>query len=542
MAHVAEPKLAPASEKPKQFLLSSETVRRMGARVQRAALAFSSNAFALTAAYTLLVIPVTIAIAARRSFWFDEIYTVYLAHLTPSQLWQALLAAADQMPPMFDLITRWMFAAFGQSTLVARTPSVIAYWFAGLCVFRFVSFRTAPVWGFLAALLPFATGSAYYASEARPYSLLVAFTALAMAAWQSAAAGHRRKLSLFLLAAAIFLAVNSHYYAVLLVIPFFCGEAVRAWRTKRIDWHVLACVTLPYSILFLFLPFIRHSERLLSDHAWNRPSLSSLYEAYPYVFGSVGPIIWAVLIASVAVFYFSRRATAAHRTEEPQPLPPAHETVAALALTLLPVPAFIAAITATHMIYPRYVLEIVVGAAILFGFACYQLGRGSVTYALTGCAIIGVFIVASCIKSVRNMPSATEGCPVVAESGATTSWPVVVDDTKIFLRCYYYSNPEMKSRLRFVSGPKEAIALGLGNSLHRLMLVAGRVFHVPVVPYEVFRARHRHFYLEQGTEAAWVLQQYLHNGASIQMFRRPGMFIVNDDKGEWTGPITGARR
>ncbi len=391
-----------------------------------------------------VVLPISIAIAARRSLWFDEIYTVYLAHFTVPQLWNALLAAVDQMPPMFDLITRGMFSLFGQSALVARIPSILAFWLAGLCIFRFVAFRTAPVWGFVAALLPFATASAfelsvaYYATEARPYAFLVAFSALAMVAWQSAAAGHRRRLSLFLLATSLLVAINSHYYAVLLIVPFFVGEMVRTMQHGRIDWAVLACTALPFCSIAVYLPFIRNSERLLTVNAWNKPSLSSIYEPYPFVFAHSAAIIWAVLIASMLVSYVPQ----SKRTRQDgiiRALPPLHETLAAFALALLPIPAFIAAVTKVHMIYPRYVLEMIVGIAILFGFACYRIGRARILFALAASAFISVCIIACGAKIVRNLPSATDACPVVPTSGSTAAWPVVIDDSKIFMRCYYVS-------------------------------------------------------------------------------------------------------
>ena len=500
-------------------------------------LAHSSLALAIL--YSLIVLPVVIAIASTRPLWFDEIYTYYLAHFNLSQLWNALLAAADQMPPLFDILTRVLFSLFGENKFIERLPSIIAFWLAGLLIFRYVSFRTWPLWGFLGALFPFATASIYYASEARPYSFLVCFTALAMVAWQNAAANHHRKLALFLLTLANLLVINSHYYGLLLIVPLLAGELVRALERKRLDWPVLACSILPFAFILVYWPFIRNSERLLSGHAWNAPSLSSFYEPFTWLFGApvigagavgidTAAILWGVLAIAVMVSYLTRHDPVPQQQSTPRI--PLHEAVAPLALALLPFPAVIAALTKTHLIHPRYVLEMIVGIAILFGFACHRLGRANTLFGFSAAALIALCILGYGVKTLRNTPPPDEACPAVPQSGPTASWPVVIDDPILFLRCYYYAPPAMKARIKYLSGPKETMAReSVGHWVPESLIVAAPVFHVPVVWDSDFRAAHRQFYLQVVPESyfGWLVNDSLHRGATLQLYK-PNLFIVTN--------------
>ena len=74
------------------------------------------------------------------------------------------------------------------------------------------------------------------AFTARPYELLIAFTALTFACWQVAASRERHRLSsLCGVAAGVAGAVLSHHFAVFHVGSFLvAGEAVRTVQRRRI--------------------------------------------------------------------------------------------------------------------------------------------------------------------------------------------------------------------------------------------------------------------------------------------------------------------
>src|SRR5262249_58861 len=110
---------------------------------------------------------------ARQSAWADEITTLLIADpANPSaRFWDFVLS--DAHPPLYYLFMRWWFAAFGQSDLAARTPSLIfgilAVAAADL-VFPRDRFRARLALMLLIALSP---GAIEYSQEARSYSLLL---------------------------------------------------------------------------------------------------------------------------------------------------------------------------------------------------------------------------------------------------------------------------------------------------------------------------------------------------------------------------------
>lgn len=109
----------------------------------------------------------------RQSAWADEITTLFIADPSHSfgRFWDLVLA--DTHPPLFYLLMRWWSAAFGQSDLAARVPSLIfgvATVGAAAVAFKGLPFRSRMA---LLLLLAASPGAIEYAQEARSYSLLL---------------------------------------------------------------------------------------------------------------------------------------------------------------------------------------------------------------------------------------------------------------------------------------------------------------------------------------------------------------------------------
>ena len=109
----------------------------------------------------------------RQSAWADEITTLFIADpsLPFGRFWDLVLA--DTHPPLFYLLMRCWSAAFGQSDLAARVPSVaLGVSAVGAAA---VSFKTYPFRSRMALMLLLAVspGAIEYAQEARSYSLLL---------------------------------------------------------------------------------------------------------------------------------------------------------------------------------------------------------------------------------------------------------------------------------------------------------------------------------------------------------------------------------
>ena len=134
----------------------------------------------------------TLLRASLKTFWYDELVTVYLCKL-PSfgATWSAVLHGADLNPPLLYLLTRWSQHLFGEGLIATRLPEILGFWVFGLCLFWFAKRRLGLLRGAIAGFFPVFTLAHYYAYEARPHGIVLGFFGLMLLCWQGARAGNR---------------------------------------------------------------------------------------------------------------------------------------------------------------------------------------------------------------------------------------------------------------------------------------------------------------------------------------------------------------
>ena len=82
--------------------------------------------------FSIVYLPVTVLLASRKHLWNDELFTYYIAQLAGfSQIWESLLTAADQNPPLFYWLTHVSMKAPVGSLLAIRLPEVLGFWLMG---------------------------------------------------------------------------------------------------------------------------------------------------------------------------------------------------------------------------------------------------------------------------------------------------------------------------------------------------------------------------------------------------------------------------
>ena len=85
------------------------------------------------AGFSILYLGVTSLVASQRPLWNDELYTLYIARLhSMTDVWEALLTGAEQLPPLFYLLTRASLALLGTNELSLRLPEVVGFWIMNL--------------------------------------------------------------------------------------------------------------------------------------------------------------------------------------------------------------------------------------------------------------------------------------------------------------------------------------------------------------------------------------------------------------------------
>lgn len=154
----------------------------------------------------------------HQGFWFDEANTAVLVHLSPSSMLR-LIPHTESTPPLYYCVL-WVWArifGFGEAGLrslsaLAGVATVPAMYFAAA---KLTTVRVGLVAAALAAFNPFLI---WYSQEARSYSLLLLMGTLSVCAFAYALERPTpRRLGAW--AAVCALALATHYYAALAVVP-----------------------------------------------------------------------------------------------------------------------------------------------------------------------------------------------------------------------------------------------------------------------------------------------------------------------------------
>ena len=167
----------------------------------------------------------------HQGFWFDEANTALLVHFSPGKM-LGLIPQTESTPPLYYCVA-WMWArVFGYGETGLRSLSAVCGVLMVPVVYaagaRLVSRRAGVIAAALATCSPLLI---WYSQEARSYQMLALLSAVSLLAFAYARVSPTpRVLVLWVVASA--LALATHYYAVLAVVP----EAfwlLWIWRSRR---------------------------------------------------------------------------------------------------------------------------------------------------------------------------------------------------------------------------------------------------------------------------------------------------------------------
>ena len=103
----------------------------------------------------------------------------------------------------------------GRGPLALRLPSIAGFALMLFCLYRIAQRRIGTATAWVAVLFPFTTRGYWYAVEARPYGLMMGFSALALWCWQVATAEQARRYALLGLTLSLAAAISTHFYTAL---------------------------------------------------------------------------------------------------------------------------------------------------------------------------------------------------------------------------------------------------------------------------------------------------------------------------------------
>src|SRR5262249_22574769 len=141
-----------------------------------------------------------------------------------------------------------------------------------------------------------------YAYEARGYGMVLGFAGAAVVCWDLARSPRWRPVALLGLPVCLALAVATHFYAVLLVVPLALAELARSLKRRRTDWWVwlgLVSVALVISPTNPLVAHVRRSPEFARYAVGPRVGLSTLMQLwgdlFPVAVGSFGLLVLVCL-------------------------------------------------------------------------------------------------------------------------------------------------------------------------------------------------------------------------------------------------------
>jgi len=468
----------------------------------------------LLALYSAFLLAATSYVAAHRHLWFDEIDTFFIGTLPSLKaIWNILLLGTDGQPIGFYIPVHLSYLLFGSSELALRLCAIIPFWLTTLVLYYAVARRTAPLYGFIAALAPPFTVAFQYSFEARPYALVLLFSACSFLAWQFAKEGRMRALSIPAIAITLGAAISVHYNAVLVVIPILIGELAHTVRKRKIDVPVLIAICASGIPILFLLPHI-HAVHVYSKSYWSHSTFSALSDIY---FVLSAKFIVLTMLACAAFGFWVSLSTKRLRGVNPEfGRLPTHELAAAGGYLLLPLACFVLSFY-TKALHYRYVIATVIGLSLFVPFVLWIFRSLLSKAAGLLCALLVLNLLYTSLSRVRAPDEDAWGTfegyselfnPATKDIYQSKQALVLGDGP--FLVVAKYGSADLRERSFYLlskstsTNTSPVVFRGLRSAIHG-------PFHLADV--KIFEQTHRSFLMYNPD--IWLLNQLLAEGSQV---------------------------
>jgi hypothetical protein len=455
--------------------------------------------------------------ASSKPFWFDELFSWYIAKLPSlSDIWKALYEGIDSQPPLHYFLIRASHWVFGTGEVATRLPFILGFWLALFFLFLLIAKRCGSLMAYLAVVFLCLSSSYQYAYEARPYALVLACCGASLYCWGLAIEGRFRKLALVGLSLSLNVALFSNYYAVLLFLPLIIGEGYRSFRSRRIDWPIWISMVAGGAVLIPLAPMILNYRREFSKIFWNEATRGWFLHLIDWFFHDPALVGFLGVGCLLGVMKGGGSLTVNKRNQWADWNVPSHELIAAIILMLLPVIGFVLAKFVTHAYHYRYFLPTIIGITLGLTFLYHRLllGRLGVTAILIA-FLLGIFLYGQAMDArglvSKKLYIKNSGVPQVLFAQGDS--PIVISWNLRFLPFLHYAPPDLKSRLCYITSlnadDKSATDSGLEKLSERIPMT--------VVDYQSFLSLHHHFYLYIYHQRTGKILQLLKDGAQLKI-------------------------
>jgi hypothetical protein len=461
------------------------------------------------AALTLLYV-VAVLKASRRFVWLDELYTLDIARAkTIPLIWQ-LIGRFDFQPPTGYLFSRFSMALFGQSPFGLRFPSMLEFYVGSMALFFFVRRKVGISYAAAAVLILWLGATFRFATEARPYALLMMAFSTLLLCWDIATTSGKRRLALWGVALSNLLMLGAHIFAPLSLYPFLAAEVVRFSRTRKTDFPLWTALLVPTAAMTLYIPLLRGAGSLYFPPEFQ----ASLGKILHFYLDSINIISVALLLALFAALIVSQTQPWVGSIRGWRP-----EEMVLLGLILLnPILLNIVLRWRHGAFWDRYTITtravIYIGMAILLGLRL--LNNRHAGYAAA--AVLLVFCVRTNVLGASSSSTAKDASTLAA---VRSDLPLVDAGAVTFFEMNHHEKPDILSRLYFLKDRSLAMSYthtnifedrGWGNEMKPDFPISANVSS-----YNDFIRQHREF-LVLGTYDApeeWVLRKLQDDGARL---------------------------
>ncbi len=348
--------------------------------------------------------------------------------------------------------------------------------------------------------LPVLTATFYYAAEARPYGLLLGLFGVAILSWQSANEPRHRVTSLITLALSLALAINTHYFGLLILAPLCLAEATRSLQRRRLDPPLLAAILCGAASLVATLPF-QPAAAEFRQHYYTPPvTLSTVLSTYHYLFiehdftTRTGRLLLlaAIVIGILALAAATVSLLTRHADRIPRP-----DTVLLASLSFLPIFGFLLARFVTHSLSPRFLVGTVPGVAALTAlalpslFATRRRSRAVLTLLVIAIATVNLIRIRNERLHQQQLLAGITLTPAIkADILSSPAQLLYMADPDTFrIANYYAPDPELRPRFTLVYSRAHEL---LSNHTDTVSLLAEhhrKILPAPFTTYEELRTR-----------------------------------------------------
>jgi hypothetical protein len=477
----------------------------------------------LMACLVVYAIVRSVAAAAGKPFWYDELLTLAVSSLSG---WEARLTALklplDGQPPLFYSIEHLLRGLLQNEQVAMRLPSILALPCTLVCIFVYVRRRRGEVLAFFCALLLLITSLFQtYAVEARPYSMVAACIAFALVCYQRTPT----PLWTALFAMSLALAESLHYLSVVAMVPFGLAEAILLLRTRRNRWPVWGALVTGTVPLLLQWKLLAINKAYYGPHFWAHFRFSELPRTYGEFFLVHGPIgggIAAVCLAAIVGTYLCPRCDGADELHSAEG---AVEAMLLLGFVALPVIAYLLVTVVLHSgLTSRYVISTILGLVMTIGFALSRATWKTV-------ALFGVFVFAavgvqelSFWRSIRGVireaTDSAAGVEAFVSHAGHTELPVAVANYSVYLPLAHSCARSFVERLVFLAETPNPGHEDLPtDTVNKGMALLQMYWPIRMSHFQEFTATHKEFlvYVEDREPGGdWFVLRLSQEGWSIQ--------------------------